>query len=55
MYAALETKDHECQKLEKRIRDLEWDLDRKDKALAEALLILQKKARHLFGVEEHPA
>lgn len=54
MYAALETKDHERQKLEKRIRDLEREVDRKDKALAEAaaLLILQKKARHLFSVEE---
>jgi transposase-like protein len=36
---------------QRRIRELEKELDRKDKALAEtaALLVLQKKARILFG------
>lgn len=39
---------------EKRIRELERQLRRKDKALAEvaALLVLKKKADALFGVEE---
>ncbi len=39
---------------QKRIRELERELRRKEKALAEAaaLLILQKKADELFGVEE---
>jgi transposase-like protein len=39
---------------QKRIRQLERDLDRKDKALAEtaALLVLAKKARALWGEED---
>lgn len=39
---------------QKRIRELERELRRKEKALAEvaALLVLQKKADALFGVEE---
>jgi transposase len=39
---------------QRQIRELEKELDRKDKALAEAaaLLVLQKKARMLFGADE---
>ena len=39
---------------QRHIRELEKELDRKDKALAEAaaLLMLQKKARILFGGDE---
>jgi len=39
---------------QRQIRQLEKELDRKDKALAEtaALLVLQKKARILFGADE---
>lgn len=39
---------------QRKIRDLERELDRKDKALAEtaALLVLQKKAQILFGADE---
>ena len=39
---------------QRQIRELEKELDRKDKALAEtaALLVLQKKARILFGGDE---
>ncbi|MBC7533450.1 MAG: transposase [Oligoflexus sp.] len=54
LYPALEVRDQEKVRLEKRIRELERDLERKDKALAEAavLLILQKKARHLLFLEQ---
>jgi transposase-like protein len=40
----------------RRIRELERELDRKDKALAEtaALLVLQKKARAIWGDEDAP-
>jgi transposase-like protein len=39
----------------KRIKELEWELRRKDKALAEtsALLILKKKADLIWGTEEN--
>lgn len=39
---------------EKRIKDLEWELGRKDKALAEtaALLVLRKKAQAIWGGSE---
>jgi transposase-like protein len=54
LYSALEVRDQERLRLEKRIRGLERDLERKNKALAEAsaLLILQKKARNLLYEEE---
>ena len=54
LYSALEVRDQERLRLEKRIRVLERDLERKDKALAEAaaLLILQKKAKFLIYEEE---
>jgi transposase len=54
LYSALEVRDQEKLRLEKRIRILERDLERKNKALAEAaaLLILQKKARNLLYEEE---
>jgi transposase-like protein len=47
LYAALEVRDQQRLRLEKRIRELENDLARKEKALAEAsaLLLLQKKIR----------
>jgi len=50
---ALEKRDQEKIRLEKRVRQLERDLDKKDKALAEAaaLLILQKKTQRLFKDE----
>ncbi len=50
---ALEKRDQDKIRLEKRVRQLERDLDKKDKALAEAaaLLILQKKTQHLFRDE----
>ena len=40
----------------RRIRQLESELNRKDKALAEtaALLVLQKKVQNLWGDEESP-
>ena len=39
---------------EKRIKELEWDLNRKEKALAEtaALLVLRKKAQAIWGDTE---
>jgi hypothetical protein len=54
LYSVLEVRDQERLRLEKRIRVLERDLKRKDKALAEAaaLLILQKKAKFLIYEEE---
>jgi hypothetical protein len=54
LYSALEVRDQEKLRLEKRINELERDLERKNKALAEAaaLLILQKKTRHLLFPEE---
>jgi transposase-like protein len=54
LYSALEVRDQERLRLEKKIRELERDLERKNKALAEAsaLLILQKKARNLLYEEE---
>lgn len=54
LYSALEVRDQERLRLEKRIRELERDLERKNRALAEAsaLLILQKKARNLLYEEE---
>ena len=54
LYSALEVRHQEKLRLEKRINELERDLERKNKALAEAaaLLILQKKTRHLLFPEE---
>jgi transposase len=51
LYAALEVRDQQKLRFEKRIRELEQDLNRKEKALAEAsaLLLLQKKIRRLLG------
>jgi len=54
----MELDGHAAKKAEaaegKRIRELERDLTRKDKALAEmgALLVLQKKTRSLLGVAD---
>lgn len=51
LLAALDKRDQEKIRLEQRVRQLERELEKKDKALAEAatLLILQKKIQGLFG------
>jgi hypothetical protein len=50
LLAALDKRDQEKMRLEQRVRQLERELEKKDKALAEAatLLILQKKTQNLF-------
>ncbi|NBW81929.1 hypothetical protein EBR21_09260 [bacterium] len=54
LLGALDTRDQEKIRLEQRVRSLEKELEKKDKALAEAaaLLILQKKSQRLFLDEE---